>query len=75
MALIEKDKNVGLGNSANWMNSQTLHDGSIETHYSYEKAKVVKGCVQTAKNYVVNEKQKGSQHRLYTLQNKMVIAV
>lgn len=75
MALIEKDKDVGLGNSANWMNSQTLHDGSIETHYSYEKAKIVKGCVQTAKNYVVKTQQKNPENHLYTLQNKMVIAV
>ncbi len=75
MAIIEKDKEVGLGNSANWMNSQTLHDGSIETNYSFAKAKIVKGCVQTVKNYVTKTQEKYPTTRLYHLQNKMVIAV
>ena len=41
VALIEKESSAGMVNSSSENNSQTLHEGDIETNYSLEKAKIV----------------------------------
>jgi malate dehydrogenase (quinone) len=55
-------------------NSQTLHFGDIETNYSLEKAKKVKGQAQMVADYVERE-DPGGEAGLYLKRPKMVLGV
>lgn len=70
IALIEKYPTIASVQSARSNNSQTLHFGDIETHYSLEKAKKVKKAADLVKNYVTRH---GSH--LYKKYHKMALAV
>lgn len=70
------------------MNSQTLHFGDIETNYTYDKAQKVKRTADMLKHYLNKAKTdpnmfdsylstitENNEHELFTVYNKMVIAV
>lgn len=74
LALIEKYEAIGSVNSNAVNNSQTLHVGDIETHYSLEKAIQVKPASMMVAHYVERlprEKQDAILQRV----QKMVLAV
>lgn len=71
IALIDKRKQVGEGVSHRSWNSQTLHFGDIETNYTPEKAKKVKGEASLLAGYL----QDHENERLYQSIHKMVLAV
>jgi malate dehydrogenase (quinone) len=75
IGLIEKYSDFGLVNSASTKNSQTLHFGDIETNYSFEKARSVKEMADMVMKYLENEKQSGTNLKLFTKYSKMVLAV
>lgn len=52
IALLEKYEQLGQVNSNAKNNSQTLHVGEIETNYSVDKARQVKGAAMMVKRYV-----------------------
>lgn len=71
MALIEKEPGSGLINSSPTNNSQTLHEGDIETNYNFDKAKAVKHKASFTREYVRQSSIEG-----LSLQGpKMVLAV
>ena len=72
--LLEKESDAGLINSAATMNSQTLHEGDIETNYNFEKAKAVKHKSAFTRDYL--ERTKADRHgELYLRGPKMVLGV
>lgn len=74
IAVIEKEPDAGAVNSAAWNNSQTLHEGDIETNYNLEKAKSVKFKSSFTRHYI--EKNKSDrQGELYVKGPKMVLGV
>jgi len=56
IGLIEKEEGGGQVNSKHTHNSQTLHEGDIETNYSFEKAKQVQFAASFTRNYVLSKK-------------------
>ncbi len=54
IALVEKNAELGTVNSNAKNNSQTLHVGDIETHYSFAKAAQVKPAAELILGYVKN---------------------
>ncbi|PIN73931.1 FAD-dependent oxidoreductase [Candidatus Woesearchaeota archaeon CG10_big_fil_rev_8_21_14_0_10_45_16] len=70
IVLIEKYSGVAKVQSASTNNSQTLHFGDIETHYTPEKAKKVKEAADMVRIYV----EKHGRH-LYRKFHKMALAV
>jgi len=69
IVLIEKYNQIAKVQSAKDNNSQTLHFGDIETHYTPEKAKEVKKAVDLVRIYV--EKHPGLHKKFH----KMALAV
>jgi len=55
VALVEKEGAAGLINSSPVNNSQTLHEGDIETNYNLEKATAVKHKAFFTRSYVENK--------------------
>ncbi len=72
VVLIEQYGNAGLVNSNMLMNSQTLHDGSIETNYEPERALRVKRLSELTRIYLDRYDASGAMHSEY---HKMVIGV
>ncbi|WP_036484710.1 FAD-dependent oxidoreductase [Myxosarcina sp. GI1] len=72
IALIEKEPQVALVNSAKHNNSQTLHFGDIETNYTLKKARKVNSAASLVKNYLL---QCDRDKNIYTKYHKMVLAV
>ena len=72
VALIEKEKDWGQINSRSNNNSQTLHDGSIETNYNLEKATKVKPAANMLPRYVAKI---NSDRKIFQKTQKMVLAV
>lgn len=74
VAVIEKESKAGMINSAAWNNSQTLHEGDIETNYNLEKATAVQHKSSFTRAYL--EKNKSDRHgKLYVKSPKMVLGV
>lgn len=71
VALLEKEARAGCINSRATSNSQTLHEGDIETNYSFEKAQAVQHKASFTRAYV---KQKKSPE-LSLMGPKMVLGV
>lgn len=71
IALFEKHDEVGQGVSNHKYNSQTLHQGGIQTHYTKEKAQKVRRISSLTIKYIEDKKDRG----LYEPIHKMVIAV
>jgi len=72
--LVEKESGAGLINSSATQNSQTLHEGDIETNYNLEKATAVKHKSGFTRQYL----QRMKSHLLgdlYLPGPKMVLAV
>jgi malate dehydrogenase (quinone) len=70
IALIEKYDGIAKVQSNKNNNSQTLHFGDIETHYTPEKAKIVKESAEMVRIYV----EKHGNH-LFKRFHKMALAV
>jgi malate dehydrogenase (quinone) len=75
IGLIEKYSDFGLVNSASYNNSQTLHFGDIETNYSIDKARSVKGMADMVMKYLESEKKSPASLKLFSKYSKMVLAV
>lgn len=72
IALIDKcDKLASISSSAK-ANSQTIHNGSIETNYTMQKALKVKAVADKVKNYALS---KGLQNQAIFKMQKIVIGV
>lgn len=52
VALLEKESDAGMINSSPLNNSQTLHEGDIETNYSFDKARAVQHKAFFTRSYV-----------------------
>ena len=72
VAIFEKESMAGSINSNKTNNSQTLHEGEIETNYNYEKAKAVKHKAYFTRKYVTS---KGEDSKLFTRGGRMVLGV
>ncbi|RDU71258.1 FAD-dependent oxidoreductase [Helicobacter aurati] len=62
IAIVEKESQLAQISSSHKANSQTIHDGSIETNYSAEKASKVRIAANKVRNFMLKE----------NLQNKMI---
>lgn len=62
IAIVEKESKLAQIGSSHKANSQTIHDGSIETNYSAEKASKVKVSANKLRNFALKE----------NLQNKII---
>lgn len=71
--LIERQQEIGLLNSHHTQNSQTLHEGDIESNYSYDKSARVKESASLLQAYVEAEAKKGNM--MYKKTGKMLLAV
>ncbi len=71
VALLEKYDKVAQVQSSRTNNSQTLHAGDIETHYSFEKARSVRDEAEYLAAYLENN----SDQQLFLKVNKMALAV
>lgn len=69
--VVEKEDTAGAVNSLPTNNSQTLHEGDIETNYTLEKALTVKHRSGFTKTYVTQKNRGG----LYLRSPKMVLGV
>ena len=73
VALFDKEHWAGTVNSFPTQNSQTLHEGDIETNYNFEKAKAVKHKSSFTRKYVL--KKKDQENKLFLRGSKMVLGV
>lgn len=71
IALIEKYASVATVQSSRTNNSQTLHSGDIETHYSYEKARSVKKEAEYLAAYLENH----PDQKMFLKVHKMALAI
>lgn len=72
IAIIEKYGGLARVSSSAKANSQTIHDGSIETNYNAQKAAKVKLAAQKVRNYALS---KGLQNKAIYEYQKMAIGV
>ena len=72
VAIIDKCSGFAKISSSAKSNSQTIHDGSIETNYTAEKAAKVKFSAQKVKNYALKHKL---ENRAIFKYQKMAIGV
>ncbi|WP_104696833.1 MULTISPECIES: FAD-dependent oxidoreductase [unclassified Helicobacter] len=72
IAIVDKCHKWANVSSSTKGNSQTLHDGSIETNYSFEKASKVRFCAHKVKNYAL---RKNLQNKAIFEMQKMAIGV
>ncbi len=72
VAIVEKCPKLAQVSSSAKANSQTIHDGSIETNYTAEKAKKVRLSAQKTRKYALN---KGLQNKAIFETQKMAIGV
>ena len=55
VAIVEKESKLAQISSNHKANSQTIHDGSIETNYTANKARSVKLAAQKVRNFCLKE--------------------
>lgn len=72
IAIVEKCSQLATVSSSAKANSQTIHDGSIETNYTVEKAKKVKLSAYKVRRYALN---KNLQNKIIFENQKMAIGV
>lgn len=72
VALVEKYGKLATVSSSSKANSQTIHDGSIETNYTLSKAAKVKVGADKVKNYAI---AKGLQNKVIFKMQKIAIGV
>ncbi|MFP6165504.1 FAD-dependent oxidoreductase [Helicobacter pylori] len=72
VAIVEKCSKLAQISSSTKANSQTIHDGSIETNYTPEKAKRVRLSAYKTRQYALN---KGLQNEVIFETQKMAIGV
>ena len=72
VAMVDKCPNIAMVSSNVRANSQTIHDGSIETNYTAQKAKKVKLAAQKVTNYALKHKL---QNQVIFKTQKMAIGV
>lgn len=72
VAIVEKCSKLAQISSSAKANSQTIHDGSIETNYTAEKAKKVRLSAYKTRQYALN---KGLQNEVIFETQKMAIGV
>ncbi|GAA8251321.1 FAD-dependent oxidoreductase [Helicobacter pylori] len=72
VAIVEKCSKLAQISSSAKANSQTIHDGSIETNYTSEKAKKVRLSAYKTRQYALN---KGLQNEVIFETQKMAIGV
>ncbi|PAF48707.1 malate:quinone oxidoreductase [Helicobacter sp. 12S02232-10] len=72
IAIVEKCDRLAKVSSSAKANSQTIHDGSIETNYTVEKAKKVKLSAYKVRHYALN---KNLQNKVIFENQKMAIGV
>ncbi len=72
IAVVEKCSDLAMVSSNKKANSQTIHDGSIETNYTAEKAKKVKLAAQKTVNYALKH---NLQNKAIFKNQKMAIGV
>lgn len=72
IAIVEKCGQLATISSSAKANSQTIHDGSIETNYTVEKAKKVKLSAYKVRRYALN---KNLQNKIIFENQKMAIGV
>lgn len=72
VAIVEKCDQLAKVSSSPKANSQTIHDGSIETNYTVEKAKKVKLSAYKVRHYALN---KNLQNKIIFQHQKMAIGV
>lgn len=72
VAIVDKCHKWANISSSTRGNSQTLHDGSIETNYNFEKASIVRFRANKVKNYALN---KNLQNKAIFEMQKMAIGV
>ncbi|WP_104744331.1 FAD-dependent oxidoreductase [Helicobacter acinonychis] len=72
VAMVEKCSKLAQISSSAKANSQTIHDGSIETNYTAEKAKKVRLSAYKTRQYALN---KGLQNKAIFETQKMAIGV
>ena len=72
IAIVEKEAKLAQISSSHKANSQTIHDGSIETNYGAEKDRKVKLSAQKVRNFCLKE---GLQNKIIFEMQKMAIGV
>lgn len=72
IAIVDKCPDLAMISSNVRANSQTIHDGSIETNYTSQKAKKVKLSAQKVKNYALKHEL---QNKVIFKTQKMAIGV
>ncbi|CCB80019.1 FAD-dependent oxidoreductase [Helicobacter bizzozeronii] len=72
VALVERRSGLAKVSSNAKANSQTIHDGAIETNYTAQKAKKVRLAAEKLKNYALN---KNLQNTVIFEMQKMAIGV
>ncbi|WP_104640785.1 FAD-dependent oxidoreductase [Helicobacter bizzozeronii] len=72
IALVERRSGLAKVSSNAKANSQTIHDGAIETNYTAQKAKKVRLAAEKLKNYALN---KNLQNTVIFEMQKMAIGV
>lgn len=72
IAIVDKCHKWANVSSSARANSQTIHDGSIETNYDLQKASKVRFSAQKVRNYALN---KGLQNKVIFENQKMAIGV
>lgn len=72
VAVVDKCPDIAMVSSNVRANSQTIHDGSIETNYTAQKAKKVKLAAQKVTNYALKHKL---QNQVIFKTQKMAIGV
>ncbi len=60
IALVEKCNDLAKISSSAKANSQTIHDGSIETNMSFEKASKIRFAANKVRNYALNQNLQNS---------------
>ena len=72
IAIIEKESKLAQISSNHKANSQTIHDGSIETNYTAQKARKVRLSAQKVRNFALKE---GLQNTIIFNMQKIAIGV
>ncbi|PAF53295.1 malate:quinone oxidoreductase [Helicobacter sp. 13S00482-2] len=72
IAIVEKCPQLAMVSSSAKANSQTIHDGSIETNYTVQKAKKVKLSAYKVRRYALN---RNLQNQIIFENQKMAIGV
>lgn len=72
IAIVEKEGHLAQISSNHKANSQTIHDGSIETNYTAEKARSVRLSAQKVRNFALKE---GLQNKIIFNMQKIAVGI